>query len=84
MTSHDFDKSRYSDSYLDARKHLDDLCEKIRRRELSSEEALGRYQMIERDFLKEEPQKAELFIMIYRNRIKRLTGQFPPVTGNES
>lgn len=70
------DKQGYSESYLAARLKIDDLCERIRRSEIFEADALDSYSLIADNFLKEESQKAELFTMVYENRIKRLILQF--------
>lgn len=76
MSSQLTDEKGYSVPYLAARRRIDGLCEKITLRLVSPEEALATYDRVEADFLKEEPQTADLFTMIYRSRVKRLTEQF--------
>jgi hypothetical protein len=62
--------------YILARLRIDELCESIRRRHVTSDQARDEYRKIENRFLSSNHEKAELFRMIYKSRIERLCGQF--------
>jgi hypothetical protein len=81
MFSAKFDTGGYDEAYLRARAAMDELCERIKGREISRDEAMKSYGMIESDYLKEDPQNAELFKMVYESRIVRLLRQFAPGDG---
>ncbi|MEE9553421.1 MAG: hypothetical protein V3W18_03915 [candidate division Zixibacteria bacterium] len=70
------DKRGYTDFYLAARSEIDNLCDLIRNGAISKVDALDSYLSIADNFLKEKPQKAELFNMVYKSRIIRLGEQF--------
>jgi hypothetical protein len=78
LSSANFDTRGYDDAYLRARAAIDELCDRIAGGDVSSDEAIESYRRIESDFLKEDPQKAELFKMVYERRIVRLSEQFGP------
>jgi hypothetical protein len=76
-----FGYSKYNDEhcdrhYVDARRKIDILCGLIVSGRLSREEALRIYEDIENDFVALDPSKADLFGMIYKNRVNRLCDQF--------
>ncbi len=62
--------------YALARLRLDELCESIRLRQVTSDQAREEYVKIESRFLPSNQEKAELFKMIYKSRIERLCQQF--------
>jgi hypothetical protein len=66
----------YSDSYLDARAKIDDLCRRIVVRQVTTEQAMKSYERIENEYAGVEPGRVDLFRMIYRSRIARLADQF--------
>lgn len=70
------DKRGYGESYLAARLKIDDLCDQIKRSEISEADAMDSYSRIADNFLKEKSQKTELFNMVYESRVKRLIRQF--------
>ena len=76
-----FGYNKYNDEYcdehyIDARRKIDLLCGLIVSGRLSREEALRIYEEIENDFVALDPPKADLFGMIYKNRVCRLCDQF--------
>jgi len=70
------DYRKYSPSYLAVRSELDQLCEGIISREITPSDARRTYSELAGAFLKEYPEKAELFKMVYLSRIERLLEQF--------
>jgi len=76
-----FGYNKYNDEhcdrhYIDARRKIDVLCGMIVSGRLSREDALRIYEEIEKDYIALDSQKADLFNMVYRNRVNRLCDQF--------
>ncbi len=69
-------KRGYSDCYLDAREKIDDLCRRIAVSGITTEGAMKSFERIESEYADEEAEHIDLFRMIYRSRIVRLTDQF--------
>ena len=67
----------YNEGYKTARKMVEILCAKIVIGIISAEQARSEYKRIEVEFNRGDPEKAELFNMIYSNRVERLVVQFP-------
>jgi hypothetical protein len=68
----------YSQEYKIARERIEVLCVKIVLEAISAEKADSEYEGIEAEYTASDPENAGLFRMIYRNRVKRLSSQFPP------
>jgi hypothetical protein len=62
--------------YVDARRKVDILCGLIVSERLPEKDAMEIYGEIESEFAARDPGKAELFEMIYKNRVVRLCDQF--------
>ncbi len=73
---HKYNDGHYEDHYLGARKKIDVLCQLIVSGRLSREEAVKIYKEIECEFAELDPDNAQLFSMIYENRVNRLCDQF--------
>ena len=71
-----YDRKAYDEAYNMARRKIDALCWMIRGNRVSKDEAIGLYEKIESDYARDEPERIELFTMIYRGRILRLLAQF--------
>jgi hypothetical protein len=84
MSSAKFDTRGYSEAYLRAREAIDELCGEIAGGKISRDEAMQSYSLIESDYLKEDPQNAELFKMVYESRVVRLLRQFGSGVRDES
>ena len=70
------DTRGYRESYLVIRARIDRLCAQIKRGGVSQAKALEVYSEMADDFLKDDSQNAELFKMVYKSRIERLSDQF--------
>ena len=66
----------HEEHYVDARRKIDVLCGLIVSGRLSRRDAVETYREIENDFANRNPAEAELFGMIYKNRVNRLCDQF--------
>lgn len=76
MFNSDFHKDNYDSRYLAARAQMDELCDSIVTGMTDCEKAIGNYARIESEFAAAFPENAELFRMIYKNRVERLCSQF--------
>ena len=68
----------FDETYIQARRKLDLLCGIIISGRISRDSAERIYEEIKSDYLDSSPDNAELFRMIYDNRIARLCDQFYP------
>ncbi len=66
----------YDDDYLGMRTEIDLLCDDITSGAIAQNDAWRQYEVIERSFYQRDPERIELFRMIYKNRIERLCRQF--------
>jgi hypothetical protein len=71
-----FDRERFGDHYLSARSKVDELCAAVVNAAVTYDRAQETYGKIEAEFAGHEPERAELFHMIYKNRVERLCRQF--------
>jgi hypothetical protein len=76
MASHDYFSDEFDIGYGPARHKIDALCRGIRSGEISPARAREEYKTIESEFMMTNPEKGDLFRMIYANRIERLCEQF--------
>jgi hypothetical protein len=76
MYSVGFHKDGYSESYLSARRQIDNICDHIVLGIISPKRALDEYENIESEYSQENPERQDIFNIIYLNRIKRLISQF--------
>jgi hypothetical protein len=67
----------FGEEYKTARRMVEILCAKIVLGIITAEQARIEYEIIEMEFKSVGPDKAELFNMIYSNRVERLATQFP-------
>lgn len=71
-----FHKDGYDSPYIKARKEIDDLCRMITKGEITIDKANSIYDGIEAQFASRNPERADLFRMIYKSRVSRLCEQF--------
>lgn len=76
MTTLVFHGEGYEKEYIEARHRIDGSCLKIAAGIVTATEARREYEGIEQEYVRNDPEKAELFTMIYANRIERLSRQF--------
>ena len=72
-----FREEGYSQNYIVARKQVDKLCDLVVLGVISPARAMNEYQRIETEFGDREPEMREIFKTIYKNRLERLSSQFP-------
>jgi hypothetical protein len=71
-----FCEEDYDQNYITSRREVDRLCDLIVEGKISAGDAKQIYTGIQREFTRSNPEKAEMFSMIYESRIKRLCHDF--------